>query len=529
MKSYACIICTCLLTVLTISCGGSQPTPSLLTKADSLMEEHPGQAFQLLRSSKNNIASWNEECRMKHALLLSQAEDKNKVNRTNDSTMQVVAHYFDSHGDSRWRALGWFELGRICSDMQLTGEAINAYKHALDTDTLSKDSAVLTLRAKAAIWIGQTLMYQDIYNKALSFFLKAKTLAGQSGDRRTQAFTLRDIARSYVAQKNLKKGELFFRQASLMALSNKDISTYKSMLVELSDVYYSTNEYPKMKTVLDACGGLRNSDSCIVVNQLANYYLTVGNTDSAAMLFQRELYAEDPFVRRDATLNLANLKAQQGKYKESYKLLEKSISEDDSVTAAEQNQNANLIQTLNDKLEKEKIQDHRLRRQMNFIYTLSLAIVCLILFTYFSIRRKNLQNRIQRDKAEHLMEELRKAGQTERPWRNQNIRTFTESNIYESFHNPNFTPRTQDYHALEDALNNSYDDCIIKIRQLLEGLKDKELNLCILEKAEVSNKLICANLGMEPNALSMLRARLYAKIFHQKGSADKFHEFIKTL
>lgn len=529
MKLHSCIFCTCLLTVLLASCGNGQPAPSVLAKADSLMEQHPDSALKLLQGAKPDIASWNEECRMKHALLLSQAEDKNKIKRTNDSTMQSVAQYFDRHGDSRWRALAWFELGRISSDMQLTGEAINAYKRAFDVDTLSQDSAVLTLRAKAAIWIGHTLMYQDIYAPAMSYFVKAKKLADRSGDRRTQAFTLRDIARSYVAQGKLKEGELFFLRASQAALANHDIDIYKSMLVELSDLYYSTEEYPKMKTALDACSGIGNSDSCIVVNQLANYYSAVGNADSAAMLFRRELQAGDPFVRRDATLNLAALTAQQGDFKEAYRLLDKSISEDDSLTAVEQGQNANLIKTLNDKLEKEKMQDNRVRRQMNIIYSLALIIVCLILFTYFSIRHKNLQSRIQREKAERLMSELRRAEQTKRPWRNQNIRTFTESEIYESFHNPNFLPRLQDYHTLEDALNATYDDCITKIRQLHENLKDKELHLCMLEKAEVSNKLICADLGMEPNALSMLRARLYTKLFHCKGSADMFHEFLKTL
>lgn len=529
MKLYISIICTCLLIVLMVSCGGGQPTPSVLAKADSLMEQHPDRALKLLQGAKDDIASWNEECRMKHALLLSQAEDKNKVNRTNDSTMQVVAQYFDNHGDSRWRALAWFELGRICSDMQLTGEAINAYKRALDIDTLSLDSTVLTLRAKAAIWIGHTLMYQDIYDEAMSYFVKAKKLADKSGDRKTLAFTLRDIARSFVAQGNLEKGELFFHKASQMALSNKDTDNYKSILVELSNIYYSTEKYSKMKAVLDSCNGLKNLDSCIVVNQLANYYLAVGNTDSAAMLFRHELYANNSFVRRDATLNLADLKAKQGDFKDAYKLLDKSITEDDSLTTLEQGQNANLINTLNDKLEKEKIQDNRLRHQMNIIYSLALVIVCLILFTYFSIRHKNLQNQIQREKAERLMAELHKAEQTERPWRNQNIRTFTESEIYESFHDPNFSPRLQDYHILEDALNAAYDDCITKIRQLHDNLKDKEINLCILEKAEISNKLICADLGMEPNALSMLRTRLYTKLFHCKGSADMFHEFIKTL
>ena len=528
MKRQIAILCGCLILMMMTGCNNGKLMPAELAVADSLMEEHPDSALRILRQI-GSTSDWTEHDRMLLGLLLSQAEDKNKVNRTSDSTMLIVAEYFEHHGSPRWKALAWFELGRISSDIGLSGQAISAYTHAMDTDTLSTDSALLSTRAKAAIWMGHTLMYQDLYAQAMPYFEKALALTERCKDRKTNVFSLRDIARCHVAQGNTTDGEARFVEAAHKALARKDTSMYKSVQVELSDLYLSTEDFERMRQCLDASMGLSGGDSSIVFNQMANYYLATGDTDSAAIFFRRGIHDANPYVSRDATLNLADLMAERGNFREAYQLLDKSISEDDSLTAVEQGQNANIIKTLSRKLEREKQQDRQLRRQTNIIYVFTLAFVCLWLFTYFTIRHKNLLNKMQRERAERLMAELRKAEGTERPKREQGIRVFSESDIYTAFHSQDFMPSLQDYHILEDALNATYDDCITKIRQLHDGLKDKEIHLCMLEKTEVPNKLICYYLGMEPNALSMLRARLYTKLFKQKGSADKFREFIKTL
>ena len=195
----------------------------------------------------------------------------------------------------------------------------------------------------------------------------------------------------------------------------------------------------------------------------------------------------------------------------------------------EKGPHANLIATLNKKLDNERRQDAKLRRQDLIIIALSLFLLGMMLFAYFTIKHKNLLNRLQREKAEKLMQELREAQQQPRPSRVQGARAFSETTLYANFHDPRFVPNLADYNALEDALNTTYDDCIEKVRQLNGRLKDKEIMLCMLEKAKVPNKLICAFLGMEPNALSMMRSRLYYKLFKRKGTADLFHEFISTL
>ena len=528
MKQYIHIAYVWLIALVLVGCDGRKPMPDVLARADSLMEEHSDSALALLRGAEGTD-TWTRHDQMLLALLRSRAEDKNHVNRTNDSTMLLVAEYFNRRADARLRALAWFELGRISSDMELTGQAISAYRRAFDTDTLSADSGLVDIRAMAADWMGHTLMYQDLYGEAMPHFHEAHRLARQCGDAWTETFVLRDIARCHVAQGNPAEGEDYFLRASRKAMSQGDTTLFREIQMELSDLYASAGAYAEMRACLDACMGYVGRDSGIVYNQLADYYLATGRADSATALLRRVIRDDNPYVRRSATLSLADLKAGEGDFRVAYDLLAKSIAEDDSLTAVEQGQNADLIRTLTDKIDREKEQDRQLRQRTSVIYGLALVLVFVALFTYFTIRHKNLQNRIQREKAERLIAELRKAGRTERPQRERGIRAFTESDVYTRFHDPNFTPTLSDYHVLEDALNATYDDCTRKIRDLHDGIKDKEMRLCLLEKAEVPNKLICYHLGMEPNALSMLRARLYAKLFKQKGSAEKFHEFIKTL
>ena len=314
-----------------------------------------------------------------------------------------------------------------------------------------------------------------------------------------------------------------------MALDCDDAESFQTIQVELSDTYLNLDDLPQMKASLDACHGLETTDSCILTNQYANYYLATGNLDSAALLFRRGLDADNPYVQRDAMLNSADILAERQQYREAFELLGRSIAKDDSLTAVEKGQNANLIAMLNKKLDNERRQDAKLRRQDLIIIALSLFLLGLVLFAYFTIKHKNLLNRLQREKADKLMQELREAQQQPRPSRVHGARAFSETTLYTNFHDPRFVPKLADYNALEDALNTTYDGCIEKVRQLNGKLKDKEIMLCMLEKAKVPNKLICAFLGMEPNALSMMRSRLYYKLFKRKGTADLFHEFISTL
>ena len=518
----------CLLTI--ISCGSnnhSQP-PALLT-VDSLITSHPDSALLLLTEIAADAETWPSGDRMRYYLLRNRAEEKCHILHDNDSVMQEVVRYFDKHGSSQEKALAWFELGRVYDEMQLTGDALNAYNHSQATDTLSTDSAVLAIRARAVNQIGQVNMYQDLYRQSQPHFKKAIQLGEQAGDTVVQIYALRNLARSHVALEQYEQGVAMFKKAAQMALDCNDAESFQTIQVELSDTYLNLDDLPRMKASLDACHGLGTTDSCILTNQYANYYLATGNLDSAALLFRQGLDADNPYVQQDAMLNSADILAERQQYREAFELLSSSIAKDDSLTAVEKGQHANLIATLNKKLDNERRQDAKLRRQGLIIIALSLFLLALMLFAYFTIKHKNLLNRLQREKADKLMQELREAQQLPRPSREQGARVFSETTLYTNFHDPRFVPKLADYNALEDALNTTYDGCIEKVKQLNGKLKDKEIMLCMLEKAKVPNKLICAFLGMEPNALSMMRSRLYYKLFKRKGTADLFHEFISTL
>ena len=522
------IACCCLLTI--VSCGSNHHSqPLALLTADSLITDHPDSALLLLAEIAAEAETWPREDRMRFYLLRNRTEEKCHILHDNDSAMQEAVRYFDKHGSSQERALAWFQLGRVSDEMQLTGDALNAYNHSLATDTLSTDSAVLSIRARAVNQIGQVNMYQDLYRQSQPHFRKAIQLGERAGDTVVQIFALRNLARSHVALEQYEQGVAMFNKAAQMALDCDDAESFQTIQVELSDTYLNLDDLPRMKASLDACHNLQTTDSCILTNQYANYYLATGNLDSAAILFRQGLDADNPYVQRDALLNLADILAERQQYREASELLGRSIANDDSLTAVEKGQHANLIATLNKKLDNERRQDAKLRRQDLIIIALSLFLLGLMLFAYFTIKHKNLLNRLQREKADKLMQELRKAQQQPHPSRVNGARAFSETTLYTNFHDPRFVPKLADYNALEDALNTTYDGCIEKVRQLNGKLKDKEIMLCMLEKAKVPNKLICAFLCMEPNALSMMRSRLYYKLFKRKGTADLFHEFISTL
>jgi FixJ family two-component response regulator len=78
-------------------------------------------------------------------------------------------------------------------------------------------------------------------------------------------------------------------------------------------------------------------------------------------------------------------------------------------------------------------------------------------------------------------------------------------------------------------LNATYDNCIKKIKELYADINTNELYLCMLLKADLPLKMIANNLNIKSNNIYMIRRRLYAKIFKQKGSAADLDKFIDEL
>ena len=119
-----------LLSLLVTGCQGGKDTVSvLLTEADALMYESPDSALTILKSI-GQADLQTPKHRAHYALLYSQALDKNYIDVTNDSLINIAVDYYKTQADVKTKFYAYYYLGRIYTNAKELPQAILAYTEA---------------------------------------------------------------------------------------------------------------------------------------------------------------------------------------------------------------------------------------------------------------------------------------------------------------------------------------------------------------------------------------------------------------
>jgi len=146
MKATKIIIIAILLTAgLLVGCGDRR-TDQMLSSIDTLMNNHPDSALQILDSLKSEQPHWSKSQRMRYDLLHLKAENKAYVPLNSDSIAKELVSYYDTWGNANERMMAHYLLGCVYRDKGDSPRAIDAYQKAVfQADTTAKDCDYYTL------------------------------------------------------------------------------------------------------------------------------------------------------------------------------------------------------------------------------------------------------------------------------------------------------------------------------------------------------------------------------------------------
>ena len=121
---------SCFLLVLLVSCAPVRDRRTL-NDMEALMPERPDSALAVLGGLQPRDLP-GLHLRPLHALLLSEAFDKNYIDLTDDSLALAANHYYGDHGTKLHRLKSWYYLGRIRFNAGNYAEAVICYNKALE-------------------------------------------------------------------------------------------------------------------------------------------------------------------------------------------------------------------------------------------------------------------------------------------------------------------------------------------------------------------------------------------------------------
>lgn len=145
-RSQHTLLYLILTTLLLSACADDRRVVSLLEQAETLMDSLPDSAYTLLTECDSTIREQSEKTRMRHMLLLAEANNKLYQPLPSDTLFKEVVDYYDHHGTPNQQLKAHYLLGCIYRDREEAPMALQCYQDAVEkADTLSPDCDYTTL------------------------------------------------------------------------------------------------------------------------------------------------------------------------------------------------------------------------------------------------------------------------------------------------------------------------------------------------------------------------------------------------
>lgn len=373
--------------LLLFSCSHKSETETLLSHADTLMEEYPDSALRSLDLSPEEIEGLSDKECARYALLLARATDKCKLSLLPcDSLLNVALDYYDD--DEKEKAVALLYKGRLAVEMEEAEEAISYLQEGLTIiQNFPKE-----LKTKILLLSSLGNIYFDAryYDESIEIY---KTLYQCCTTELEKSMALNNISTYYCLIDEKDSTLMFQRKAVNYAIASGD-----SLQIAMSKHNLSLE-----------FDGFDELDSALYYAQKAlielpqkenhgNYYFnlgdlllkTGGSKDSVRYYLNKSL--EDiPIEGKTSCLkSLYNLEKENGDYKTANIYLEEQSAIIDSLYCMEQSTEIQqLIYEYNTKMQvkEEQIKGSRIVRNTiaGFVF------VCFLIIPIY-------QNRINRKK-----------------------------------------------------------------------------------------------------------------------------------
>ena len=397
-----------ILAALLTACTGKTDYNTTLVQADSLMASRPDSALHMLQGISTKNLSTKAD-RAYHALLLTQARDKNYIRQTDDSLIQVAVRYYDTHENAPLQARAYYCWGSLYRDRNDYSQAIDKYTIALSHINGRSENAEL----KASLYSNLGYLYytQGLSTEADSIYQRAELLAKSQKDTASLCYTL-----SQRGMISLEQGKTYYPKAEQQMQQALSIGKAFSDSTILVPIYHSLSMLyslmPKPGQALLYArlnySGLKDTQHCYrTFLLLGNAYFINGQYDSAGIFLQKILKAERYYdTKADACMRLSEIAQKKGDMETSILLERKRTMYQDS---AQINQQGHDI--LNTVIAHERNNSNTISKRSTYILcTVSTIFLAISFVCIFYFRKKHLQHKAEKKEWEETLQaEIAKA------------------------------------------------------------------------------------------------------------------------
>lgn len=380
IQSHILYIGIILLLLGITGCRKHYPVAEKLLQAEAVMNEYPDSALNLLKDiAQPELKTQAHHAR--YALLYSQALDKNYIDLTSDSLINIAVDYYKDRDDVKAKFLSYYYLGRIYTNANNLTQATLAYMEAEQLlDEFGDDYAA-------------GLLYTQMGNIYRNYYDYPKAL--QSYRLSTEYF--------HKADKPLHKLYGMLRQSSIYKSMNKETDSFHILyntLIEAKETNQTSIIHSCLGDLIMLCLNMNKQEEAVsFYNELINHYsierMTSSFYASLGLLMAKEknveksqLYINKAWERartQSDSVHLYYISSQveqlSSSYQKAFSDLEQSITlQNRSVREALQQP---ILTTQMDflrqkmELQKYKVQSERQMRIIGVVLTILLVVAAV--------------------------------------------------------------------------------------------------------------------------------------------------------
>ena len=529
-KMYFCFLI--LVSLLCVSCV-KHKYPKVLVEADSLCYTDPQAALKKLQTIRRGMDTTNTADWMYYRLVKLKAQDKAYIPHSDLANINQLIAYYESKGDQTLLPEAYYLAGSTYFDLHDSPQSLDYYHKTLD---------LISAKTNLRLWgithaqIGYVLLYQGNYPSAIEHFRESYLVDSIRRDTVGMIYDLRDLSYSF-SNMNKEDSTLYYSYKSFnIAVKFNQKNLVSSAQSSLANFYLDSK-----------CKGL-DSASKYVQPLLQN--VTPENRSPAfaiAMEYYKLRNMPDS-VKYYIKLveEYGNVYARNKAYKEKMEqaLMDHGSSTDrfiwqqfilyaDSVNDITKTEAISKCQALYDYSQREK-ENERLKmesaKRLFELVILGLLITFLLFLFYVYYRRSRFVQKEQKRQMmelQHILDENAKSLQNHEV----GLSKIKETGVYSVFlekTKKSINLKSKEWQELDELIDEYFPDFKIKLYRI-SSLSDIEYHTCMLLKIGFPLSTIAEAIHRSPSALSMIRKRLYEKIFHKSGKPDNLDAFIRSL
>lgn len=402
---------------LLMGCG-DRKTDQMLSSIDTLMNNHPDSALQILDSLKSEQPHWSKSQRMRYDLLYLKAENKAYVPLNSDSIAKELVSYYNTWGNANERMMAHYLLGCVYRDKGDSPRAIDAYQKAVSqADTTANDCDYLTLSRIHGQMAG--IFHNELlYSNEISSCNKASHFAFLAKDTLNAIQELNLSAGAYILLNKKDSAEIILKEVIQQFLKHNHVQKALQSLTPLLYIYVQDpNRLVEAKQLIDEYEDKSNSfddrrelssSKRIYYCYKGQYYEGVNNLDSAEYYYRKTYYPNMPFTSQNtmfkgllSVYKKRNQSDSIAKYAQLYcEVNDSSVTKKDQVLTAQMNASYNYSLYQKEALESESKANMTRIILISFIFLV--VIAAIILWNQYQKVKRQKQLELDNLKAEHI-------------------------------------------------------------------------------------------------------------------------------